>query len=143
MGINTSIHDFLADLVPNYIRKEKESRYYSEYIFKADYYISHGSNTYPDDKVAYRRVRDCHVFSMGTQDTMIADGWLRESFTDEYRDESILDDWLEENMTGFYATRGWGNGRANRGQSYYGLWHVEVYIIRDIDAMAFRLRWGG
>lgn len=143
MNVLEPIKEFFVGITPNYLRVERESYYYSYNIFQANCYIHHGSFVNSDGKATYQKVKDCHVFSMGTQDNMISDGWLKETYRDEYRDETILNEWLEENMIGFYATRGWGNGRHEYGQSYHGLHHVEVYIMRDIDAFAFRLRWGG
>lgn len=143
LDIFQNVKSFFVGATPDFIKKEQESRYYSHNIFQSICYIHYSSFVNSDGKVVYKKVKDCHVFSMGTQDNMISDGWLKETYRDEYRDETILNDWLEENMTGFYATRGWGNGRHEYGQSYHGLHHVEVYIMRDVDAMAFRLNWGG
>lgn len=144
MKILALISRAITKITPNFIRTDNEANYYRAHIWKADQYINHnwwdpGEN---EGSAVIHIERDgCYIFSMGVQEYMIKCGMLKETWRDEYRDSSILDNWLEENMQGFYDTRGWGNGRGNYGQTFTGLWHVEVYIMREEDATLFKMTW--
>lgn len=116
----------------NDIRVENEHRRYLDYgLWKNDYY-SRGD---------YIKYKECHTLIFHRQDEMIEKGMLIKRWTGRYEESSELSTWLEENLKGYYDVRAQGNGRGNPGQIDNGIWHVEIFCMRESDAMAVKLRW--
>ena len=116
----------------NDIQVENEHRRYLDYeLWKNDYHSK-------GDCIKYKK---CHILIFHRQDEMIKKGMLIKCWTGRYETSSEWSTWLVENLKGYYDVRAQGNGSCNTGQSYSGIWHLEISCMRESDAMAVKLRW--
>ncbi len=118
----------------NDIRIENEYRRYMDYGLWVNSY-------YGKAKGDYIKHKKCHVLVFRRQDEMIEKEMLIKRCTGRYEESSEWSTWLEENLKGYYTVSCQGNGRGNSGQIDNGIWHLEIFCMRESDAMAVKLRW--